>query len=201
MRATGGLAPVGKAVIIDVGAAKTEVSVVQNTIDAVRELRTVGADDLGSDDVRDALLHRYLPVLSCSQDDPLARVRLCRAVEEAFDPQSDARRVVVSAMDFEKEISDEELAAVCAPVWLRLRHLIDETLPVNEKVEVKAVRCAGGGTLLHPLQAAVRHEFPEADFARSNPDQTIVCGATLDGVQETNGLPKSMCTKVAAVVP
>jgi molecular chaperone DnaK (HSP70) len=201
MKATGGLEPLGEAVIVDVGASKTEVSVVQNMEDAVREVRTVGADDLGSDDVRDSVVRLCLPLLPRGGDDPLLRVRLCRAVEDALDPESGARRIVLPDIEFAKEITDEELAAVCAPVSVRLRRLIDEAVPANEKSEVKALRCVGGGTLLPPLQAAVKQEFPEADFAQANPDQTVVCGATLDGAQETNRLPKSMRTDLIAVAP
>jgi molecular chaperone DnaK (HSP70) len=56
MKVSGTLGPPGRAVIVDVGASKTEVSLMHSTIDSVREVRTVGSDQIGSQNVRDGIV-------------------------------------------------------------------------------------------------------------------------------------------------
>jgi hypothetical protein len=60
LQAANALGDGGLSVIVDVGAMKTEVALVSVTAGGVREIRTVGSDQLGGDVVRDAIVELCL---------------------------------------------------------------------------------------------------------------------------------------------
>jgi L1 cell adhesion molecule like protein len=207
MKATGQLETLGQALIVDVGASKTEVALVQNSGDSIRELRTVGTDAISSENVRDNIVNLCLPLLENVKEsaDPFVIIKLCSAVEAALESEPDSRRIVVADLGngkgFEKELSEFEIAQACEPIAASLQQLIDLVVPLEDKSDVKAVRCVGGGTLLASLQQPIKNKFPDADFAQVDPNSTVVWGATLDSAQMTNRLPQEKRANVIAVAP
>jgi molecular chaperone DnaK len=179
MKATGRLGTLGQALIVDVGASKIEVSLVQNTGDAIRELRTVGMHDIGTDDIRDNIVDLCLELLEGMNEnlDSFMRVKLCSAVEVALESESDSPRIIVldlgNEKKFAKELTDSEIALACEQVTTGLKQLIDELVAPEGKQEVKVVCCIGGGTMLTPARESIRSEFPDPDFAQLDPNSVV----------------------------
>jgi molecular chaperone DnaK (HSP70) len=83
MQATGDLAESGESVIVDVGASKTEVSLIHTGSAGVRELRTVGSESIGGNAVRDEIVGLCLGEIG--SDDPGVRGKVVKAVEVALE--------------------------------------------------------------------------------------------------------------------
>jgi molecular chaperone DnaK (HSP70) len=204
MKVSGELSEPGLSVIVDIGASKTEVSLIQNDDDGVREVRTAGSDRVGGNQVRDAVVARVLPIVKkrASFVSPVLRAELEAQAEVAI--ATDGRIAVPdlgNGVAFEAVLSAEDIAACCAKVADEVKGLVGEVVKDAESSEVHCVRCIGGGTRLPVLRDAVQAALPAAQVRQFDPDELISCGATLDGADRTERLPPRLKTKVITVVP
>jgi molecular chaperone DnaK (HSP70) len=204
MKVSGELSEPGLSVIVDIGASKTEVSLIHNDDDGVREVRTAGSDKIGGNQVRDAVVERVLPVVKkkAAFVSPALRAKLQAQAEVAIATDGHIRvSDIGNGESIEVVVTQTDIAACCAKVADGVKELVSEVVSKAEIKEVHCVRCIGGGTNLPVLKDAVQTAFPEAELRQFDPDELISCGATLDGADRTNRLPQNLKTRVVTVAP
>jgi molecular chaperone DnaK (HSP70) len=206
MKISGELSEPGLSVIVDVGASKTEISVVNNTPDGVREVRTVGSDAVNRATVRNQVVDQCLPIVRrrVRVVNYALRAKLAASAEASLTRESGPRVVAVdlgNGKQFRKEFTDRDVASASASVVQGVTKLISEAVTDAEKDEIGVVRCIGGGSMLEPIGNAIHQAFPNAEVRQLDPDEMIVCGANLDAAQRTNRLPNELRSQVTTVAP
>jgi molecular chaperone DnaK (HSP70) len=207
VRKAGGLQESGQAVIIYFGTSSIELSLVRVTSEMIREVRTVGSDRMGTDDMRDRIVDRYLPMLEQmgNMNDRYVRARLTQAVNLALEAE-DEPLIVLDDLEtpFRVSLDESDFADACGDGIAVIRDLISELFPYEEeKTTVNSVPyLTGAGPYgFSPIEAAIQLEFPNAELSRVAADSAIACGATLDCAQVTDRLPPAMHEAVKGVVP
>jgi long-chain acyl-CoA synthetase len=108
----------GHAVMVYFGTSTLELSLVRVTSEMIREVRTVGSDRIGTDDLRDRIVDRYLPMLEEQGhiSGRYARARLTRAVSLALEVEGEP---LIALDDLETPfrvcLSASDLADACDP--------------------------------------------------------------------------------------
>jgi molecular chaperone DnaK (HSP70) len=206
MKATGELSEPGQSIIVDVGASKTEVSLIYNSEFGVREVKTVGSDSIGTRAIQREIEKICMPVIQkkIKVTNPAVLAKLRKSAEAAVEHEND-RRVVIPDLgngeSFEKILTEAEFRNACEPVANRIRELMREVVSGRDESSVKCVRCIGGGTKIPQIGAAIHSSFPSAEVRQLDPDDLIVCGATLDCAQRTDRIDADLRICVTAVAP
>jgi molecular chaperone DnaK (HSP70) len=197
----------GLVLIVDAGASKTDVSLMHNTDEGIREVNTVGSDTISGDAVRNRLADLYLRNVRGLVDvvNPNLRDEFRSAVGAAL-ANPDNRRVVVpnigNGEKFDKLITDDEILIACEPIAAQINRLIDEVFTSSDqRRDVVSVGCIGGATMLKPFRDAVVRAFPGINVRQLDADAIVAAGATLDSAQVTGRLPLHMQTVVQAIAP
>jgi hypothetical protein len=204
MKVSGELTEPGLSVIVDVGASKTEVSLIHNDDDGVREVRTGGSDKIGGNEVRDAVVERVLPIVKKKATfvSPALRAKLAAQAEVAIATDGHINIPNLgNGNSFDMVVTEKDISECSRQVAEGVQELVREVVQSAEIHEVRCVRCIGGGTKLPVVKEAVQSAFPAAEVRQFDPDELISCGATLDGADRTNRLPLELKTKVVTVAP
>jgi molecular chaperone DnaK (HSP70) len=206
MKATGELSEPGESVIVDVGASKTEVSLIHNSESGIREIKTVGSDSTGTRAIHKEVEKICMPIIQkkIKVTNPIVLAKLRKAGQAAVENEGD-RRVVIPDLgngeSFEKVLSEAEFRKACEPAEKGMQDLMREVMSGQDESSIKCVRCIGAGTNIPQLGAAVQSAFPGAEVRQLDPDDLIVCGAALDGAQRTNRIDEDLQTTVTALAP
>jgi molecular chaperone DnaK (HSP70) len=206
MRTLGELNEFGFSMIIDVGLSKTEISLIRNTMGGIREVRNAYSNTVNIETVENTMIEILLMIVRKQVKivNSALRMKLVASVKAALTCEHHPRVIKVdlgNGNEFEQEITDIDLASACVPMATGIQTLIREAVTEIEESQIKVIRCIGGGTLLKPIANIVQEAFPKAEVRQLDPDKMIVCGATLDGAQQTNRLPAEMHQLVASVAP
>jgi hypothetical protein len=191
------------AVIVDVGDSKTEVSLIENADDSIREIQTVGSADIGAAAVRDSIVEQLLPLVGQQVGvvSQALRAELAARTDAALRTDRRISCDLGNGKRFERVITADEIAAASAPLGVRVRKFIHEVLLGTGSREIRTVRCIGGGTKLPVVAEAVQAAFPGVSVRQMNPDNALSSGAAIDCASHMNRLPRHLQTKVTTVAP
>jgi hypothetical protein len=195
-------------VVVDVGAWKTEVSLLQNTAEGLRELRTVGSPSISMNQICRGAVDLLLPQLK--SETPYITGRDIAALYNAIAAAiwGDHCVKLTDIVDgeqytlYEHEFAESEIQKIVDPVAARLKELVESVVTnEHEQFAVKHVECIGGGTNLKGFETAVRSAFPDAEFRQANADEIVAAGAALDAAQVTKRLEPGLSTRVVVAAP
>jgi molecular chaperone DnaK len=204
LRSAGEVAGSGLIVVVDCGASKTDVSLIESTPDGLRECRTCGSGQVSMDRVCSAVASLYLSEIRAETPD--ISPRDIAALQEAVRVAVCGDHCVKLAgygggKQFEKEITELEFEVIGGPVADRLKQLC-ESVVINDDVKsnIRRVGCVGGATRFKAFEAAVRSALPDVELS-DHVDDTVARGATLDAGELTKRLPEGACVEVTAAAP
>jgi molecular chaperone DnaK (HSP70) len=201
MKIQGDLVEPGPSLIVDVGASKTEVSLIHNSSSGIREVKTVGSDSIGTNAVRDRLVNLCMSTIGGERHlDSRLQVQVQKAVQKAMDDTRD-RRVVIKDLGFSKVISKPEFERACEPVANRMGELLRDVLPLPDGTSIKHVGYTGGGTNIPQFRKVTELACPSAKQHQLNPGKITVSGAALDAALQTSRLDRTLQMSVTGVVP
>jgi molecular chaperone DnaK (HSP70) len=207
MKSKGELPKPGLVVIVDAGASKTDVSLMYNASEGIREVNTVGSDAISGDAIRDQLVSLCLPKVRSAGDvvNPHLQDTFRFAVTAALSNPDDRRIVIPDVGNgemFDELLTDRDISLACEPIVFQIGRLIDEVFTnQDQRRNIVCVGCIGGATMLKPLQDAVVSAFPGINVRQLDANAIVAAGATLDSAQVTGRLPLYMQTVVQAIAP
>jgi molecular chaperone DnaK (HSP70) len=196
---------VGHAAIVDCGASKAEVSLLECADGDCRELRTAGDTHAGTGAIAAGLVEPIARKLreQVAGAPPSAEAAVPGAVAAALT--SPSGRLVIDlgkGKKFETTIAPPMVTAAAEPIAARIGRLCREACAdVVAPGNVKTVYCPGGGSRIAALKAAIQKAFPKATLVQLDQNDAVVSGAALDGAQATGRLPEKAHLNIRGVVP
>jgi len=182
--------------VYDLGGGTFDVSVVQSQDGVVEVLSSHGDTQLGGDDFDDLLLHKVCDGFQNEhaidlRDNPVARARLLRAVEEAKKTLSAQPFVRIeeeflaekdgTALHLSLEVSREEFEALIAPLLDRTMQCVDRALRDAKLTprQIDKVVLVGGSTRTPRVGSLLEEKLGQPAHAEVNPDLCVAMGAAI----------------------
>ena len=179
--------------IVDIGKGTTDVTALAHPdTETFEVLCSRGREDLGGREFTMALVQLCIDEMDRqgvefrSEDNLRDFLMLTKACEEAKRSLSGQSKAHITWQTggrlFQLEVTRDQYAAACAPLWAAMRDLVDEVLAASGKTpdDFDGVACVGGQSY-DPMAAEMLSEvFGNAKVLKvDDPDQAIARGAAL----------------------